>query len=132
MVAEVAQSGAQEGSRGGRNEYLPPVAAGSNAGGPMHVAANVAILGEQRRAGVQAHAQRDRAGRKSLVDRYSCCDGAWCRGEGDKEGVSLGVHFDPSVARACLPKSPDGAWRAPPRTPRRQARAGAVWILRRQ
>jgi hypothetical protein len=61
MLAEVAHSvPTGEGGRGGRNERLAAVAAGSDPGGSVDVGTHIALLGQVRRPGVNPHAHADR------------------------------------------------------------------------
>ena len=67
----------------------------------VHVVADVAFLGHERRARVQADAQVDRAGLR--VRRLSLCaaaDRSWGGREGEEERVSLRVHLDAALGRA--------------------------------
>ena len=61
VLAEVSELELDERSGGGRDEHLPAVAAGSDAGSAVDVGADVALLGQERRSGVQADPHRDRA-----------------------------------------------------------------------
>ena len=95
VLAEVAQPvRAEEGSRGGRDEHLSAVAARGDAGRPVDVDADVALLGDVGRAGVDAHAHADRTRAQSVqglggrVQRTRRCR------EGDEERVALGINLD--------------------------------------
>jgi hypothetical protein len=72
VFAELAQAGeGDERRRRRRNEHLPAMAASGDAGGTVDVGADVTLLGQVRRAGVDAH---------------------------NEEGIALSVDLDPAVA----------------------------------
>ena len=79
------------------------MAAGRDAGRTVHVAADVALLGQERRTRVQANPHSDRAQGEALGEGRSRCDRARSRREGEEKGVSLGVDLDPAFSSACRP-----------------------------
>jgi hypothetical protein len=89
--------GAREVARRLRDEDLPAVADRSDASCAMDVDADVALLGEERLARVQAHPDADRSGLErnlSVDSRGKCIRGPR---EGDEERVSLRVDLDATV-----------------------------------
>ena len=101
MQAQVVQVGVVDQLRGGGTDQdLAAVAGGGDAGGAVDVGPDVALVGQQRGAGVEADADPDRSprpGRRVRLGRRGQRAG---RGrEGDEEGVALGVDLDPAVAR---------------------------------
>ena len=100
VLAEVTQLVLDEGGTGGGHEHLSAVAGCGDAGGAVDVSADVALLGEERRARVQANAHLNRARGEPLNERLRR---AQCRGstrEGEEEGVSLRVDLDAPLGRA--------------------------------
>ena len=57
-----------KGSRRGRDEHLAAVTCGRDSRCPVHVDADVALLAQERGAGVDAHPHSNRAG----AERFSC------------------------------------------------------------
>jgi hypothetical protein len=103
VLAEVLEPELDELRRGGRDEHLPAVTTSGDASGAMDVAADVALVGEERRPRVQADAHRDGAGGERLIERRSRLKRARSGREGEEERVSLGVHLDPALGGARLP-----------------------------
>ena len=65
MLAEVKQLvGIDQRCRCSRNQHLPTVAGGSNAGGAMNVGSDIALRSQVRGASVDADTNSDRAGRE--------------------------------------------------------------------
>ena len=75
---------------------------GGDARGAMDVAADVALVGEQRRAGMQADPHLDLPGGERLRHLGGSRERTRRRGEREEEGVSLGVDLDAAVASAGL------------------------------
>jgi hypothetical protein len=67
------------------------VAGGGDAGGAVDVDAHVSLLGEQRLARVQPHADSDRARAQRLLPRRRGRDRVAGTGEGEEERISLRV-----------------------------------------
>jgi hypothetical protein len=104
-VAEAVRAVKERGGRG-RDEHLTAVAAGGDAGRAVNVSADVALLSEMRRTGVEAHAHPDRAGREAL-ERLPRRGERTRRGrEGDEERVSLRVDLNPAVGAERAPHDP--------------------------
>jgi hypothetical protein len=82
------------------------VAGRSDAGGTVHVSADVALVDEKWRPRVQADAHLDRARRERLGHLARSCKRARRRREGEEEGIPLGVHRDPVVTGAGLANHP--------------------------
>jgi hypothetical protein len=61
VLAEVRQLALEELGRRRRDEHLPAVPGGGDARRAMDVATDVALLGEERCAGVETDTHRDRA-----------------------------------------------------------------------
>ena len=64
VFAEVGELDLDERSRRGGDEHLSPVPGSGDARGAMDVAADIALIGEQGRAGMQADPNLDRPGRE--------------------------------------------------------------------
>ena len=94
----------QKRRRGGREQHLPPVAAGSDPGGPVHVDPDVPLLRQVRGAGVDTDTNSDRT-RGETFHRFGGGRERTrrCR-EGNEEGVSLSVHLDTTVGVECIPQ----------------------------
>ncbi len=92
----------KRGRRGG-DEHLSAVADCGDARSAMHVVSDVALIGDERRPGVETDAHVDRAGRQRLRERSPSCESARRRREGEEEGVALGVDLDPAFGRTRLP-----------------------------
>ena len=78
------------------------MAGGGNAGGAVHIDADVTFRGHERLARVQTHSHPDGAFRqrvRSFCRRSERIGGSRERYE---EGVPLGVHLDATVASECL------------------------------
>ena len=103
----VAELGALvEARRGLGDEDLPAVAGCADPRAPVDVHADVALVGDDRLTGVDAHPDADRAGGERSL---GCSGGGDCpfRGrEGDEEGVPLRVDLDAAVARERFPQHP--------------------------
>ncbi len=98
VLAQVAQD-VRAGQRGGGggDQHLAAVAAGGDAGRPVHVHAHIALLAQEGRTGMDAHAHPDRAGGESLRPLGGGVQGPRRGGECDEEGVALRVHFRAAV-----------------------------------
>src|SRR5581483_6581250 len=100
--AEVGGLPLDQVARGLGEEHLPAVPGGRDSRAQVHVGAHVALVGQVRRAGVEPHADADRAAAKRrlrLPRRLGRVDGGR---EGDAEGISLGIHLDATVPREGL------------------------------
>ena len=115
----------------GRDEHLPAVPGGGDAGGTVDVSADVALVGEKRRPGVQADPDLDRAGGERLGERRRRSERPRRRREGEEEGVALGVDLDPAVGGARLADHPPVLGERRRRSPPRRARAAASSSPRR-
>jgi hypothetical protein len=115
VLAEIAQLDLDQWSCRGRDEDLTSVAAGGDAGCPVDVVSDVALLGEERRAGVQAHPDLDRTRGERLGEGSRRSERIRRGPEGEEEGVALRVHLDPALAGAGLPdQAPVLGERRPP------------------
>ena len=65
----------------------------------MHVDADVALVGDGRRAGVQADADTDRSFEQRVLAGERGGRGSRRGREGDEEGVALRVHLDATMRR---------------------------------
>jgi hypothetical protein len=61
MLAQVRQLARDERGRRGRDEHLPAVAGGRDAGHAMDIRTDVTLVGQQRRPCVQTDADLDQA-----------------------------------------------------------------------
>ena len=104
MLAEVDEP-VRPDERGRRrgDQHLPAVAYRRDPSSAVDVVSDVALVGDERRPGVEAHADVDRAGRQRLGECCCCSESTGRRGEGEEEGISLGVDLDPALCRARLP-----------------------------
>ena len=86
MLAEVDEAvETDERSGRGGDEHLPAVSDGRDAGGPVHVVSDVALVGDERRPGVQTDANVDRAGRQRLREGGRSSESTGCRGNAKKK-----------------------------------------------
>ena len=74
--------------------------------GAVDVVSDVPLVGDERRSGVEADADVDRAGRQRLGERSGCREGAGRRRKSEEEGISLCVDLDATLGRARLPDDP--------------------------
>jgi hypothetical protein len=96
--AEVAQIGvAGERSRRGGDEDLAAVPACGDARRAVDVSADIALVGEQRRSRMDAHPDANGTGGELFTRGRRGRQRAWCRWEGDEEGVALRVDLDPAL-----------------------------------
>ena len=133
MLAEVDQgdiAGLGKGDGLGGDEDLAAVSDRCDARRPMDVDADIALVGAERSAGVDTHPNADRStlergprrvGRRQAVGRI---------GEGEEEGVSLGVDLD---AAELLERRADrlGGARRGPRHSRPHRGHAAAWSIPR-
>ena len=84
---------------GGRDEHLPPVAGRGDAGGPVNVRTDVALVGQKRRPRVEAHPHRDL---QTVLGFPRRGDSSRSGRKRDEEGVPLRIYLDPAVAGAGL------------------------------
>jgi hypothetical protein len=75
------------------------VPGGSDPGGAVHVDPDVALVGDDRLAGVEPHADADRSVSQRRLRGGGGRDRVGCARERDEERVSLGVHLDAAVSR---------------------------------
>ena len=98
MLAQIAERVAGEQRSGrGRHEHLSAVTGGCDARRAVDVDADVALLGQVRRAGVDAHADPDRPGGERLLGRCRRAQRTGRGGKGDEEGIPLRVDLDAAV-----------------------------------
>ena len=102
MIAQVRELELAELSGRGRDEHLPAVANSSDAGGAVHVASDVALLGEERRPGMQADPHPDRPRGQLAGQRLGGRQRTRCRREGEEEGIPLRVDLDAALRATCL------------------------------
>src|SRR6266516_984365 len=82
-----------------REQHLPTVPGAHNAGGVMHIQADVAFGNEGRLARVQAHtytyhhALRPAMSGESTLGSHSCQDGIASASKRDEESISLRIDF---------------------------------------
>ena len=103
MLAEVAQRRARkERRRRRRDQQLPTMPRCSDPGGAVHVGADVALGGQQRRARVNSHPHGKRQG---LLGFAGSLERSRRRVKRDEERVSLRVNLNPAVLLERLPKN---------------------------
>ncbi len=106
VLTEVVQArGADQHGRRGRHEHLPSVATGRDPGGTVHVLADVPLVGEQRRARVQADPHPDRPAVQRRDPRCGGRERSRRGREREEERVSLSVHLDAVLGRERLTES---------------------------
>ena len=99
MRAEVSQAvGTGEVVRRLRDDHLPAVTGGGDPCRAMDVDAHVALVGQQRLARVEAHADADRACGERRLTLARGRERIGRPGESDEEGVALSVDLDAAVA----------------------------------
>jgi hypothetical protein len=97
VLAEIAEAvGLHERGRRRRDENLAAVSRGGDASRSVDVSTHVALIGQQRRAGVDAHPHGNRQGLLCLARR---CERTRSGSEGDEERVSLRVDLHAVVPR---------------------------------
>jgi hypothetical protein len=69
---------------------------------PMHVDADVSLVGHDRLTGVDADPHARWSGSECVLDRARSEDSVARAGECDEERVALGVHFDSAVLQERL------------------------------
>ena len=101
VLPEVADRhiGAQQPLGRLREDDLPAVGRGCNPGGAVDVQADVALLGDERLARVEAHADPYRALRERAASLGRGGDSRVGPRERDEERVTLGVDLDAQVPR---------------------------------
>ena len=102
VLAEVGQLDVDEAGGRRRDEHLAAVTGGGDAGGPMHVVADVALLCQQRRPGVQPDPHPDRARSERLRHRRRRSERARRRREREEERIALRVDLDATLGSAGL------------------------------
>jgi hypothetical protein len=104
VLAEVGQLDFGQKRRRGRDEYLTAVSCGGDACSTVDVLADVALLSEKGRAGVDPHSHTHGAVRGEAFGDLGGGRECFRRGrEREEEGVSLGVDLHPAVAGTKLP-----------------------------
>jgi hypothetical protein len=99
-----------QGARRLREQDLATVAGGADARGAVHVEPDIVIAHQLWSAGVQAHAHLQAGAlRPGVVSQSTstlrgCCDGLGGAGEGDEEGIALGIHLGPTLRRKRRPQ----------------------------
>ena len=86
-----------------RDQNLPAVAGGRDSRRTMDVYPDVALVRDQRFAGVQAHTHLDRTARQRLAPVGGRSERVRRLRERHEEGVTLRVHLDPPVTGEYLP-----------------------------
>ena len=100
VLAEVDERAVDKlGGRTGEDD-LASVAYSGDAGGKVHIAADVALLRDERRARVQSDSHLDRPRREPLGHRLGSGERSRRCGKGEEERVSLGVDLYPSLGSA--------------------------------
>jgi hypothetical protein len=107
MLAEIAQGAAIEERHGSRgDENLVAVPRCRNSGGAMDVRADVALLGQERRARVNTDANAHRARVEALDDRLGSSERARRSRKRDEECVPLRVDLDSTLERTRFADDP--------------------------
>ncbi len=105
MFAKIAEPvGAAQVARRLRDEDLATVPGRRNARSAVHLHPDVALVREQRLAGVQTHADANAAASKRLLCLRRGRQRIGCLREGHEERVALRVHLDAAVTRERLPQ----------------------------
>jgi hypothetical protein len=106
MLAEIAEMlGPDEVTSRLRHEYLAAVTGSGNPCCAMDVDADVAVLCQQRLAGVQPHPHAQWSVVKRFTNIQSSGEGILRPTEGNEECVALSVHLDTAVACERIAKS---------------------------
>ena len=106
MLAEIDELELGEACSCCGNEDLASVAGRRDARGAMDVVADVALLGEQRRPGVEPGTHADRARGKRLRHGRGGREGARRRREREEERVALRIDLDSAAGHARLAYRP--------------------------
>ena len=106
VVPEVAHRRIDEVPRGLGQQHLVSVSGRRDACSPVHVETHVAFAREYRLAGMDPHANPDRAHREGGLSDPRRLDRVTRSSEGEEERVTLRVDFDASVRRRRLTKDP--------------------------
>ena len=85
------------------HEHLPAVADRRDASCTVHVVFHVALVGDERRPGVETDADVDRARCQRLREPGRGRKSAGSGRKGEKEGVALGVNLDAAFRGASVP-----------------------------
>src|SRR5690349_6281790 len=104
MLAELGRLGLDERTRRPRKQDLTTVPSRGDPRCKMYVLADVPLGCEMARAGVEAHADANRAAREGCLTRCRCEDRRSGGRERDEEGVALVVDFDTIFGRECFTK----------------------------
>ena len=105
VFAEVPQAGGVDERCGRRGDQdLPSMSSRGDAGRSVNVLADIALLRDSRRPGVDPNAHLDRSGLEHLLRFAGSSDCSRRCGEGDEERVALRIHLDAVVADERLTK----------------------------
>ena len=111
MLAQIrelalAKDAGNEGRRRRREEHLPAVTGGGDAGRAVDVDADIALIAAQRRARVQAHPDLDRPAAEGRLCLARGRQPGRGRRERREDGVPLGIDLDAAAARDGLAQDP--------------------------
>ena len=108
VLAEIAQQRRvdQKLRRRRRDQHLPPVRDRRDARRAVDVGADVALVGDVRRSGVDAHADADGRCGQTPLGGLGGCQRSSRRREGNEERVPLCIHLHPTLARKCRAHDP--------------------------
>jgi hypothetical protein len=101
-LAEVGELDVDRPGGGRRDEHLPAVADSGDAGRPMHVISNVALVRGKRRARMQADPHLDRPCRERARHRRGRRKSSRSGRKGEEECVSLRIHLDAALGNTGL------------------------------
>jgi hypothetical protein len=105
VLAEIAEGDISDEATGRLGEDdLSPVSGAGDSRRAVDVDADVALLGHDRLAGVEAHANADRPGPERVVGLNRRGNGAGGSRERDEERVTLRIYLDACVSRERLPQ----------------------------
>jgi hypothetical protein len=103
VLAELDEAVGLDQGRGRRgHDHLAAVPDSGDPGRPVDVRAHVPLLGDERRAGVQAYANANRAARERRGRLLGRLERTLCRAEGNEEGVALRVYLHATLGRKRL------------------------------
>jgi hypothetical protein len=90
-----------ERGRCSRDQHLPPMARRREPRGAVNIRSDIALLRQQRRAGVEAHPYRQRDLLLRLTRRSECTGGGR---EGDEKRISLRINLNAALPLERLPQ----------------------------